>query len=401
MRQDTMLIPQANSRWSVRRRGFGSTDPLTHDAVTSERLRRQEQAELLARIGTFELAIGLDGERENQHWSPGIYAILHRDRSAPALSRNAYVLQYVHPEDQTRVLSLGRQAIAHGRSVEMIYRIVRDDGGISCVTERLSLVTTTPTERLVFGDLTDTRLPEPLFAIPVQENGIASMPTALPDAQSPSSTALQAVMTTLDKFKEAEQLRLAREMHDDFGQLLAAMKLDLCTLQRKLTHAEPAAADQIENLHELVNAMISSVRRIIAAQPPKAVEETGLFAAFEQLVTGFRKRHAVSITTRLIPPTIPIDHRIELAAYRILQEALSNTVRHSGATKVEIAAGCSETHFSLRITDNGKGTSADDLQKTGSFGMLSMRARVHALTGTISVDSTAGQGTSLVVSLPL
>ena len=209
------------------------------------------------------------------------------------------------------------------------------------------------------------------------------------------------LMETFDALREREQQRLAREMHDDFGQLLAAMKLDLCMLHKKVANGDCTGLPQVENLQELVDTMITSTRRIIAELPPKAIDDLGLFPALEQLVAGFRKRHPIRLITSMGTQSTRLDSDVELATYRVLQEALNNIVRHAGATIVNIDVNCSTTHLRLRIRDNGNGICATELGKSGSFGLLWMQERIQALAGTIDIDSSAGQGTCIAISLPL
>lgn len=393
-----MLNPYPSREPAFRQSHFGSSNAESHDAVAVERMRRQEEAEQLACIGLSEIVVNLDGENERQHWSAGIYALLRRDRTAPPLQRRAYVLQYVQPEDQQRVLDLSLNAMERGHTVDMTYRIVRDDGCLSNVCERLAVVRITPTERLLFADL--RQIPQHERVTIASEHTQKSTQGTLP-ATDTGVPAMQELLATFDALREREQRRLAREMHDDFGQLLAAMKLDLYMLNKKLTQGDPSGLQQVENLQELVDSMITSTRRIIADLPPKAVEELGLFAALEQLIAGFRKRHPAQVTIRLVPPTNRLDPAVELAAYRVLQETLNNIARHAAATAIDIDAGCSATHLRLRVRDNGKGMAAAELGKSGSFGLLWMRERVLALSGTFDLDSVDGQGTSITISLPL
>lgn len=389
-------FPSQGQAFSQRR--FSSPNSQCNDLVTIERIRRQEEAEKLANIGLFEIAISLDGESENQQWSAGIYAILRRDRQAPPLPRDAYILQYVHPEDQQRVSALSLDAIEHGRPVDIAYRIVRDDCGVSDVTERLAVVTTTASERLLFADLKEL----PRRGPAVVASGEAQKSS--PDDLLPSHAELagtQGLLATFELFREREHQRLARELHDDFGQLLAAMKLDLCMLSEKTAQGDSTGLSQIDSLQELVDTMIASTRRIIAELPPKAVDELGLFPALEQLVAGFRKRHPIQLTFRMASPSTRLDAKVELAVYRILQETLTNVVRHANATTVYIDVECSTTYLRLKIRDDGKGITAAEMAKSGSFGLLWMRERVLGLAGTVDIDSVSGQGTAIAISLPL
>lgn len=392
-----MLNPHASQGPASRQRRFGTVDERFHDLLTVERLRRHEEAERIARIGLFEISVSIDGGHESQHWSAGIYAILRRDPLTSPLQRTAYVTQYVHPEDQQRVLGSSLDALEHGREVGMTYRIVCDDGSVSEVSEHLAVVTTTATERLLFSDLKE---------IPSSGPGALLRP-ATRDPEQPSVgeihavPGLQGLVATFDALREREQKRLAREMHDDFGQLLAAMKLDLCMLKKKLVQGDSTGLSEVQNLQEMVDAMMTSVRRIIAELPPKAVDELGLFPALEQLVAGFRKRHAFRLTMRLSPSSTRLDPGVELAVYRVLQEALNNIVRHAGATVVDISVECNRTHLMLQIRDDGKGIDLADLGKSGSFGLQWMRERVLALAGTFDLGRAGAHGTCISISLPL
>lgn len=393
-----MLNPHANQGLASRQRRYGSHEERRLDAVVVERSRRQEEAERLARVGLSEIVISLDGEHESQHWSAGIYAILRRDRLAPPLQRNAYVLQYVHPDDQQRVFRSSSDALEHGRTVVMAYRIVCDDGSVVQVTECLAVVSASATERLLFSDLKEIT---PVMPATVPQSGAPEPLQESLAAAAHAAQAMPSLVATFDALREREQQRLAREMHDDFGQLLAAMKLDLCMLTEKLARGDTSGQAQIDNLKELVDSMISSTRRIIAELPPKAVDELGLFPALEQLAAGFRKRHALGLTLRLpsAPPRTTPD--VDLAVYRVLQEALNNIARHAGATRVDIQITCSPTHLSMCIQDNGKGIRAADLGKSGSFGLQWMRERVLALAGSFELNQVGDGGTSIAISLPL
>ena len=412
----SMLNPQSKYGLTSIQRTCAGPGPVPDDTAVMERMRRHEEAELLARVGVCEITTGSEPGQESQHWSAGMYAILRRDRSDPPLARIEYILHYVHPTDQKRVLGVDLRSVTPESPVDIAYRIVRDDGCVSTVTERLTLIATTATERLLFGDLKEVSSSGPGFATkPLADPTarISNGPTAkiwaetfvfkqYPEPlQAIKSQSTHELLSTFEAFREREQQRIAREMHDDFGQLLAAMKLDLCMLQKKLAQSKRSDLQEVDNLHELVDAMIASTRRIIAELPPKAIDELGLFAALDQLVAGFCKRHPLQMSMRLAPPPIRLQPDIELAAYRVLQEALNNIARHAEATTVDIDVNCSPTDLLLHVTDNGKGASAADISKNESFGLAWMQERVEDLAGSISIQSAEGKGTSISVSLPL
>ena len=353
--------------------------------VTEARLRRQAVAESLAGLGTFEISLGPDREETNCHWSPGVYTLLSRDQSAGPLPRAEYVRCYVAGEDQQRILAGSKAAFTGDHDVNLRYRIINGDGAILEVSEQLSLIASTTTGRLLYGDLARTNMHGAFSNKQVD-------PVFLP--------AMRTMIATLDAVKDGEQHRLQREMHDEFGQLLAAMKLDLLLLQKKLPHRSPDVQRQMDSLQELIDTMIVSVRRIVAELPPQAVAELGLTAALAHLVQGFRKRYPIKFVVSCIQEAGTPNNFLALPIYRITQEALSNIVRHADANCVRVDARQQAGQFRLRVSDNGKGIAETDLEKIGSFGVVWMRERVMALEGTINIKGRPGKGTVINIQIP-
>ena len=216
-----------------------------------------------------------------------------------------------------------------------------------------------------------------------------------------SHNQLQKLIGALDALREKEQKRLAQEMHDDLGQLLAAMKIDLSRLQQRLPPDQPQLSEQLGNLNELVDAMVSSVRRIIADLPPKIMEDSGLVSALSLLTSSFEKRHGITVRLELRQQEHELTEHVMTPIYRIVQEGLNNVAKHADATLVDVVVTCSGQYLKLGISDNGKGMSANAVHKNGSFGLISMRERVSALGGEMEHDSILGSGTSIRIVIPL
>lgn len=210
---------------------------------------------------------------------------------------------------------------------------------------------------------------------------------------------LQKMIAMLDSMREEEQKRLAQEMHDDLGQLLAAMKMDLSSLQQSLPKNDVKLGRQVSTLNELVDAMVTSVRRIIADLPPQMLEDISLFGAIELLLANFEKRHAIEFTLD-VPPFEPmLDNAVATPIYRIVQEALNNVAKHARATRVDVKMDCHENYLVLRISDDGIGISRDKLRKPGSFGLIGMRERTAALGGEMTINDSPG-GTIIQIVIP-
>jgi signal transduction histidine kinase len=190
-------------------------------------------------------------------------------------------------------------------------------------------------------------------------------------------------------------------MHDDLGQLLAAMKLELGTLRQRLPAQPDDALQAINNLSELVDTMALSVRRIIADLPPKALEDFGLFCALEMLTENFQKRHHIFVYLKKPSPEPLMRSNLKTPIYRMIQEALNNIAKHARATEVEVLIVCCNGFIDLVIRDNGTGMAPDSMQKPDSFGLLGMQQRTAALGGQFSIGNIPGSGTEIHILIPL
>jgi len=212
---------------------------------------------------------------------------------------------------------------------------------------------------------------------------------------------LQKIVAALDSLREEEQRRLAHDMHDDLGQQLAAMKIDLVILRQRLPHEDEALLQPLNNIAELVDTMVVSVRRIIADLPPKVLEDFGLFCALEILTATFQKRHGTAIRLLKPSPEPLMRSSIKTPIYRMIQEALNNIAKHARATEVDVVIECRNERISLAVRDNGTGLAPDSLQKPDSFGLLGMRQRTVALGGEFALRNIPGSGTEITISIPL
>ncbi len=196
---------------------------------------------------------------------------------------------------------------------------------------------------------------------------------------------------------EQERADIAREIHDDIGGALAAVKLDLAWVGR---HAQQ---DDIQHhlgsaMEMLQHALGASQRIMMNLRPP--ILDQGLVAAVQWLAGGFERRSGLRVTIRRSSDQIDVPLDVQLVAYRTAQEALTNIAKHTKATAVEIDLSDGEGVLTLEVTDNGQGMSPDALRKTKSFGLLGLRERAAKVDGWLDV-STSPRGTSVILSVPL
>ena len=196
---------------------------------------------------------------------------------------------------------------------------------------------------------------------------------------------------------ELERAAIAREIHDDVGGSLTALKFDLAWIAR---HADSAAVlARVNSALETVTLAIDSSKRIMHNLRP-AILEQGLVAALHWLATRFEKRTGIECQLRLPADAPELPAGVPLVAYRTAQEALTNISKHAQATRVQLDLALAGGVLSLEISDNGRGLGADDLAKARSFGIRGLHERAGTLGGWIELSSGPG-GTTMMLSVPL
>ena len=201
--------------------------------------------------------------------------------------------------------------------------------------------------------------------------------------------------------KEQERRRIALDIHDDLGQNLMVLRIDVSLLHARTATTHPRLHRHAQRVLDTIDATIRSVRTIINDLHPSTLE-LGLGPAAEWLIRQMESRGAIRyrLTLDSEAPDLGLDQRQTSAIFRVLQESLSNIVRHAQASEVEVALAQDAEAIVLRISDNGIGMQPGDHGKRAAFGLKSIRERVHALGGELHIDSQAGRGTALVIHLP-
>ncbi|MCG2586198.1 sensor histidine kinase [Massilia sp. TS11] len=212
-----------------------------------------------------------------------------------------------------------------------------------------------------------------------------------------SSSRLRELSNALISIREEERTRIARELHDDLGQLLAALRMDVALLREQ----PQRAAELAHGMDEHLLAAITSLRRIAAGLRPRALDEGGLFFALQGLRKEFETRHGIACRLYAEETDLPQDERRSTAIYRLVQEALTNIARHAGAQHVLVNVDRIDHQLLLTIQDDGRGITAADLEKPGSLGLVGMRERVWALNGDLHIAGGDARGTRIDITLPV
>jgi two-component system, NarL family, sensor histidine kinase UhpB len=194
--------------------------------------------------------------------------------------------------------------------------------------------------------------------------------------------------------QEAERRRIARELHDEVGQTLTAMLLQIESMS---TEVSGGLRDELEELRETARTGAEDVRHIAQRLRPEALDELGLQSALLALTTGFSEQAGVEVRRR-IARDLPLTEEEELVIYRVAQEALTNVARHADARSVEFTVGEDDGAVVLKVCDDGRG--AEPGQLMSSYGVRGMRERALLVGASLSVESRPGRGTNVTLRIP-
>jgi PAS domain S-box-containing protein len=310
-----------------------------------------------------------------------IYGLAPGAGGSTSVSYEAF-LQAVHPLDRETVRQIIDDTIRTQEQFRFHYRIVRPDGNVRWLQAR-GQVELDPTGGAIriYGtgqDITELKLAE--------------------EELEQSRQHLQALSAHLQSVREEERKRIAREIHDELGQALTAFKMDLTWLSKQSQN--DAITAKVRSMTVLVNETIQTVRRIATELRPAILDDLGLPAALEWQAQEFEKRTGVSCDLR-ISNEVKVGAVASTELFRIFQEILTNIARHAHATKVHVTLEKQTDQLMLEVRDNGVGIRQSQVSDIRSIGLTGMRERVRLLGGEVLIAGVAGQGTTVVVQVPV
>jgi len=359
---------------------------ITERIEAEEAVRRSEEHLRLVidTIPTMAWSVRPDGVVDflNQPWS-----------DYTGLSLEQYVQDPtgpIHPEDIPRVIEkwLAQMAVGEGYEDEM--RLRRADGEY-----RWFLVRTAPLRdeqgRIVkwYG-----------VSIDIEDRKRAE------DRLRATSEQLRALSAKLQSAKEAEGIRIARELHDELGSALTSLKWNLEKIHITLSDPEealrvPASRREIQAMMSLIDTTINAVRRISSELRPGVLDDLGLAEAIDWQAQQFQARTGIICTCDCSTENVGLNREQSTAVFRIFQEALTNVLRHAQATKVDIKIKDADGQFVLRVSDNGRGITEAEKSGLMSLGLLGMRERARLVGGEVDVIRNEEGGTVISVHLPI
>ena len=216
-----------------------------------------------------------------------------------------------------------------------------------------------------------------------------------------SQQALRGLSKAANKALEAERRRTARELHDELGQSLTALKMDLESLRSALPPGQPELEERALAMHALLDGTIAATRRIAADLRPLMLDDLGLAAALDWLTQNFSKHTGIATDLVIDDTVAQVPEPIASALYRITQESLTNVAKYAQATNAEIRLERDGDWVQLLVRDNGRGIEAADQEKRGTFGLLGIRERVMLLGGEVAILGARGQGSEVRARIPL
>ncbi|HUI25931.1 MAG TPA: sensor histidine kinase [Candidatus Kryptonia bacterium] len=285
-----------------------------------------------------------------------------------------------------------------------LYGLIEDPGAAVAIALGISLVTAREMQRYRVASLRELaarrRAEIEVRALNADlERRVAERTEALRAANEQ----LHALSARLESVREEERTRIAREIHDELGQMLTALKIDIDMLPQRLAGSDVAHGlwRKLSAMSDLTDTMIHSVQRISAELRPSVLDDLGLKEAIAWQAREFEHRCAVSCSFTCELGGAALAPALSTALFRIVQETLTNVARHAEATQVSIALCSDGADVVLDVSDDGRGVSDGELRSPKSLGLLGMRERARLLGGDVDIRGVAGGGTTVRVRIPL
>ncbi len=358
--------------------------------LAEEALRSSEERFRLVTEATQDILCDWNLVTSAHWWSPNARVMFGYDPSTePGIE--AWTKR-LHPEDRDRLLALVKDVLASDlRAFTGEYKFRLADGSYGHFYDRRQIVRDPSGKPIrMIGAMINLTIPKQAFA-------------SLQEAYA----RLQAMSSELQTVESNERRRLSRELHDEVGQLLAALKFDLESVRRRgigKTKLSPIqVTERITRALETTDLLFSRLRQVVRALRPQVLEELGLKAALESLAADVQARTSLSCSVVIEgddcqPGLSPTQ---ETALYRVAQELLTNVIRHAQAKTASISLAEGSDHWILTVEDDGIGFDPTALPQTGGIGLRGIQERVEILGGRVDLTSQRGQGTLAVVWIPV
>jgi PAS domain S-box-containing protein len=360
---------------TARSRAIEIANGMTKDLRTSE--ADLAEAQHMAQLGSWLL----DPSTGSMAWSEETYRIFGASRTDKNPEYGDFLV-HILEEERQRIRDGLETSIRTGEEFNTEHRIMRRDGAIRWV-QTITRPAHVDHKRLLRGTIMD---------VTERKHNV--------EALKRSHELLRELTAHQDRIKEVERKRIAREIHDELGQTMLALRIDVSMLDTRTAQSHPKINERVRSVLYHIDATVKTIRTIINNLRP-AVLDLGLTAAVEWQVGEFSRRSAIVCELVMDASEYTLSDARATTLFRILQESLTNVIRHANATKVRIELYEDANNLVMKIADNGVGIDPDDRNKADSFGLVGIEERVLALEGQFTIDSAPDSGTTLTIFIPL
>lgn len=331
-------------------------------------------AQRVGHVGSWEANLAT----RRSHWSDEFYRILGLEpgKVTPSIKTG---LSLIHPEDRDEAQAAFERLLDDGTEFKATLRIVWPDGSIRHILSHAGIIR--------------NEHHRPLLLV-----GSAADITE----QKQAEETLRQLAVHQERIKEEERKRIAREIHDEMGQNLLALRIDVSMLHARVGASHPRLYQKVQTFMDNIDDTIRSVRAVINNLRP-VVLDLGLYAAIQWQLNEFGRRSGIACDLSGNPKGLDtkLDDHQTTTLFRILQESLTNVARHAKAKHVHVSLENVRNWLYMKISDDGIGIFPGPSRKPKSFGLMGMKERISAIGGEIRIDSSRGKGTVLLVSIPL
>lgn len=360
---------------TARRRAVELAREMTKDLRASE--ASLAEAQHMARLGSWVF----DPANDIMSWTAETYRIFGMDRFMDAPRQLDFVSR-IHVSDRVRVEEGLEKCLVTGEEFDTEHRITQFDGSVRWV-HTICRLGYSGSARILRGTIMD---------ITERKHTV--------EALKRSQELLRDLTAHQDRVKEDERKRIAREIHDELGQTLLALRIDVSMLDARTGRSHPRLNEKVRGALNHIDATVKTIRTIINNLRP-AVLDLGLTAAIEWQVAEFRRRTGIACDLKMGDKELVVDDMRATSLFRILQESLTNVIRHANATRVMIELYQENGRLVMKITDNGIGIYLEFRKSSNSFGLVGVEERINALNGEFIITSAPGKGTTLTIYIPL
>ncbi len=362
-----------------------------HRMLREQRLindKRQAEAKfrtLVEQIQAIIYIVDLGKSRTLDYISPQIRVLGFTPEEW--LSQADLHIRQIHPDDRALAMQMIETSRVTGTPLRHEYRMLTRDGNVMWFRDEAEFIQDESGRNTCMQGL----------LVDITRNKLAE------EALRLSQEELRRLAAHQESIKEEERKRIAQEIHDELGGLLTGIRAYISVSIERATQAGATPDPLLTDATQLTKDAIETVRKIITDLRPSVLDQLGIWAALEWYVDQIEKRSGLvcDCTIESSVAAIELDAERSMMVFRVIQEALTNVVRHAQASSVTLHAERSDGHLYIRIGDNGKGIEAERLLNRESWGILGMIERTRHFGGDLKITGKQGQGTLLVLQMPV